>query len=102
MKIMLTIIYVSFFFFSNAQSTQNIFLKKKLDSIYVLDQKYREAQTALSKGGNADSIAALFGRSSKGLFMFLVNDMQRVDSLNMLDVKAIIKTYGYPGKSLVG
>ncbi|EHQ24933.1 hypothetical protein [Mucilaginibacter paludis] len=102
MRIALIIVLLSFFNFAHAQNTLNVSLKKKLDSIGVLDQKYREAQTILNRGGNADSVADLFGRSSKGLFMFLINDMQRVDSLNMLQVKAMINHYGYPGKSLVG
>ncbi len=87
---------------ARAQTKLNLPLKHKLDSIYVLDQKYRAALTALNSGGKADSIAALFNRPAKGLFMVLLTDMQRVDSLNLVEVQSIIKTYGYPGKSLVG
>ncbi|UEG52926.1 hypothetical protein LLH06_18430 [Mucilaginibacter daejeonensis] len=102
MRTTFTLILSAFISFVNAQHGPNLFLKRKLDSILMLDQRYREAQVALSKGANKDSIARMFGRSSDGLFMFLVNDMQRVDSLNMLEVEGIIKKYGYPGASLVG
>ncbi|WP_342644809.1 DUF6624 domain-containing protein [Mucilaginibacter sp. CSA2-8R] len=85
-----------------AQAQINLPLKHKLDSIYVLDQKYRAALTALNSGGKADSIAALFNRPAKGLQWFLISDMPRVDSLNMLKIRSVIKIYGYPGKSLVG
>ncbi len=102
MKTTLILILSVFISLAHAQHGPNVFLKKKLDSIYVLDQRYREAQAALSRGANKDSIARMFGRSSDGLFMFLVTDMQRVDSLNMLEVDGIIKKYGYPGASLVG
>ncbi|WP_256007472.1 DUF6624 domain-containing protein [Pedobacter deserti] len=67
-----------------------------------MDQKYRSALSALYEEGNADSIGAVFGRSSKDLFMVLLAEMKQVDSSNLIEVDGIIKTYGYPGRSLVG
>jgi hypothetical protein len=86
----------------SAQKVINKQLKQKLDSIYVLDQKYREATTKLNSGGNPDFIATSFHTTTIGLYLFLVNEMQRVDSLNLESIKHIFKQYGYPGKSLVG
>lgn len=100
--ILLVVILCSTYLSMNAQKVINKLLKHKLDSIYVLDQKYREATIILNNGGNADSIATCFHASKNGLFMFLVNEMQRVDSLNLEYVKQIYQQYGYPGKSLVG
>ena len=75
-----------------AQKGINKILKHNLDSIYVLDQKYREATIVLNKGGNADSIATNFHTVKSGLFMFLINEMQRVDSLNLESVNKSFKS----------
>ncbi|WP_207428017.1 DUF6624 domain-containing protein [Pedobacter sp. SYSU D00535] len=88
--------------FLNAQHRLNLNLKRELDSIYTVDQKYRGALSSLNQGANADSIAAVFGRPREGLDWFLMQEMGKADSANLVRVRGIIKSYGYPGKTLVG
>lgn len=99
---LLIVLLFTIHFSANAQKKINVSLKRELDSIYILDQKYREATSILNSGGNADSIAASFQTTKNGLFMFLINEMQRVDSSNFERIRLILSKYGYPGKTLVG
>jgi uncharacterized membrane protein YphA (DoxX/SURF4 family)/peroxiredoxin len=59
----------------------NLDLKKELDSIMVLDQKYRQSSELFHENWKAQNT---------------------IDSLNLIFVEEVFKTYGYPGKSLVG
>jgi hypothetical protein len=70
-SIIIIIVHISFF--SERTKKINEPLKRVLDSIYLLDQKYREATVILNNGGNAESIAASFQTTKSGLFMFLIN-----------------------------
>ena len=61
----------------NATPNVELDLKRQLDSIRVLDQKYR------ANGGDWDK-------------------QEIIDSANTIFIENVFKTYGYPGKSLVG
>lgn len=63
----------------NANPNLNLELKRQLDSIMVLDQKYRQDY-------NADTWKL----------------QEAIDSTNTAFIETIFKTHGYPGKSLVG
>ncbi|MFK5981412.1 MAG: DoxX family protein [Flavobacteriaceae bacterium] len=64
---------------SNALPNLNFKLKRQLDSIMVLDQKYR-----------SDNPGADWGKQ------------MAIDSSNTIFIEKVFKEYGYPGKSLVG
>jgi len=68
-------------------------LKIELDSIMVLDQKYRSQLNAVFNQ---------FGKDSKE-FKDLVEKQNDIDSLNLIYVENLIQKHGgYPGNSLVG
>lgn len=77
-------------------------LKHELDSIYVLDQHYRELMGAISTPRRADSLGAVFGVAGTQVNGHLIGLMLRVDSSNIRRIGQILRQYGYPGKSLVG
>ena len=80
----------------------NIHLKKELDSIYVLDQKYRELMQIKQNPKKADSLAKVYRVTADDLSGYLWKLQSDVDDSNMERVEAIVKQYGYPGESLVG
>jgi len=87
---------------SFGQTKINPGLKKELDSIYIEDQKYRELLFSDILRTRADSIAGLYNIPKSELPGYLMNAMQKADSLNMIRIEQIIDQYGYPGKSLAG
>lgn len=84
-----------------AQTVRNTSLKRELDSMYVLDQKYRELMS-MDMSSKGDSLAALFGVEKGALMSYFWKLQTSIDSSNLARVEQIIKSYGYPGKSLVG
>ena len=94
-------IFLTIHFNSFAQNI-NQKLKKELDSIYVLDQKYRELMQIKQDPKKADSLAKLYQVTTDNLSDHLWNRQSEVDESNMERVEAIVKQYGYPGESLVG
>ncbi|MFC5411581.1 DUF6624 domain-containing protein [Larkinella bovis] len=77
-------------------------LKKELDSMYVLDQKYRAYLSEYPNNKKlADSLMAVF-QVKENLGGALWRQQNRIDSLNLVRVKEIIQRHGYPGSSLVG
>lgn len=78
-------------------------LKQELDSMYVLDQRNREW---LAKLGNnqplTDSLSAVYKTDRAKLASVLWAEQVKIDTSNLNQAEAIIKQYGYPGKSLVG
>lgn len=74
------------------ESTLNMPLKQELDSMMVLDQKYRKMM---------DSVSTEFGWQSLEMGA-LWKKQNAVDSSNTIRVEEIIAEHGYPGKSLVG
>ncbi|HUC82366.1 MAG TPA: DUF6624 domain-containing protein [Flavisolibacter sp.] len=86
---------------TNAQNQLNIPLKKELDGLQALDQKYRKALSANMRG-KGDSLALVYGVKKEDLNDYLWKLQGELDSLNTVRVEEIIKDYGYPGVSLVG
>lgn len=83
------------------QHTINQALKKQLDSVMVLDQKYRDTLTLLMTPQKADSTAkklSLTVAQANNHYWHLQN---RLDSLNVVFIESVFKKYGYPGKSMV-
>jgi hypothetical protein len=84
-----------------AQGKLNLRLQQELDSIQVLDRKYRRL-IAATRSGKADSVENKLHLAKGQLFNYALTNMLRVDSSNIRRVEVIMQRYGYPGKSLVG
>ncbi|MDO7874936.1 hypothetical protein Q5H93_09350 [Hymenobacter sp. ASUV-10] len=85
-----------------AQTALNPRLKHGLDSIYAVDQRYRTLLFDSRVNRNPDSLARALGKSREELYPYLNKQLNATDAANQARVKAIIKQYGYPGKTLVG
>lgn len=85
-----------------AQTLPNPRLKRELDSLYTADQRWRLMLFDPRLSRRPDSLAAALGVSREALGPHIAGQMLRTDSSNMMRLRAIIKQYGYPGKSLVG
>ena len=85
-----------------AQTKPNLLLKHELDSLYEVDQRYRDMLFSLQLNRNPDSLAAALGVSKDEVNSAIMGRMIRSDATNLPRVQAILKQYGYPGKSLVG
>lgn len=80
----------------------NIPLKRELDSMYVLDQRYREY---LSKGTINPAVADSLKKALSirdNLMGNLWIYQNRIDSTNLIRLEEIIRQHGYPGTALVG
>jgi hypothetical protein len=97
-----TLLFICALTFARAQSKINLPLKHELDSMYVLDQKYREFLSAKLDSNKVDSLTKLYGVTKEGLTTHIWKLQTLVDSSNIKRVEAIINQYGYPGKTLVG
>jgi hypothetical protein len=86
---------------SYRQVQSNFALKAELDSMQMLDQKYRLALIANFKG-QGDSLAQVYGIKKGDLNDYLWKLQNEIDSLNTVRIEQIIDHYGYPGVSLVG
>lgn len=76
-------------------------LKRELDSLQILDQKYRAALIE-SMRGKTDSLVLVYSIKKEDLEKHLWKLQNKVDSLNTVRIEEIINEYGYPGISLVG
>ncbi|OGX87445.1 hypothetical protein BEN47_10400 [Hymenobacter lapidarius] len=85
-----------------AQSRLNPELKRELDSIHAVDQKWRTLLFDPRVNRKPDSIAAALGVTRESLPTYIPSQMLRTDSTNQVRMRAILKQYGYPGKSVVG
>lgn len=85
-----------------AQQKFNPVLKKQLDSVLVLDQKYRDTLTWLMTPGKIDSIPQLRSMSASKAMSHYWALQSHIDSANVVFVEKIFKSCGYPGKTLVG
>ena len=74
-------------------------LKAELDSIYYIDQLYREI---MMEPLRSDSLAKAEKLTSEGVQQRIFDKMNEIDSSNIERIKQVIQQYGYPGKSLVG
>lgn len=86
---------------SYGQTRLNLHLKKELDTLQMLDQKYRTDLVANMKG-KGDSLAIVYGVEKEVLNEQLWKLQGKIDSVNLTRVEEIISRYGYPGVSLVG
>lgn len=87
---------------ARAQTRLNAPLKRELDSIYTVDQRWRVMLFDRRISHRPDSLAAALGVPKTRLQPYVIGQMMRTDSTNLLRVRALVKQYGYPGKSLVG
>jgi hypothetical protein len=85
-----------------AQRVTNPRLKHELDSLYRVDQVYREALVGDNKQHILDSLAAAQQQPVEKMQQQLIGLMLQTDTTDMRRVRAIIRRYGYPGKKLVG
>lgn len=85
-----------------AQTKPNPRLKHELDSLYEVDQRYRALLFNPRLHRNPDSLATALGVSKEALNATIMDRMQRADVSNLARVQALLRQYGYPGKSLVG
>lgn len=91
----------SFVLVMNAQTVLHMPLKKELDRMQALDQKYRAALNA-NMSGKGDSLAIVYGVKKEYLDDHLWKLQGEIDSLNTARIEEIINEHGYPGISLVG
>lgn len=66
-------------------------LQKKIKEMFKEDQKWRRESINLENGKKSSFDEVTIGRN-----------MSRTDSLNLIKARSIIKTYGFPGYSLIG
>jgi len=102
MRFILSFVFILTISYPLTAQNINTRLKKELDSIYVLDQKYRELMSLAQKPKSADSLAKIYKVEKQNLSGHLWSLQSGVDESNMERVEAIVKQYGYPGESLVG
>jgi len=74
-------------------------LKVELDSIYRVDQVYRDILDSPQK---KDSLARAHSLSGQEVDQRIFDKMTEIDRSNSRRIKQIIEQYGYPGKKLVG
>lgn len=101
-KLVLVLLLLPTSLLAVAQSRLNPGLKRELDSIHAVDQKWRTLLFDPRVNRKPDSIAAALGATRESLPNYIPTQMLRTDSTNQVRVRAILKQYGYPGKSLVG
>jgi hypothetical protein len=83
------------------QTKLNTTLKKQLDSVMVLDQKYRDTLMLLMNPQKADSVAKSLSFNVGQATTHYWRLQNRLDSLNVVFIEATFKRYGYPGKTMV-
>jgi len=84
------------------QKPVNIALKHKLDSVMVLDQKYRDTLTQLMMPAQQKRIAAELKMSVAQANKHYWKLQGHLDALNLIFLEKLFVKYGYPGKSMVG
>jgi hypothetical protein len=101
-RTIITLLFMGAVAVTNAQNKVNLTLKHELDSMYVLDQHYRELVSVKLDSSKVDSLTKLYGIDKNNLTDHLWKLQTLADSSNVKRVEEIIKQYGYPGKALVG
>jgi hypothetical protein len=102
MKILIAFLLFSIAGEAMAQNKINFPLKKQLDSVMALDQKYREILTYLAQPGKRDSVAKSLSLSVNEANLHYWKLQNRIDSSNLAFIEKLFDKYGYPGKTLVG
>ncbi|MBF9236349.1 hypothetical protein I2I05_02970 [Hymenobacter sp. BT683] len=100
--IIMVLLLLSAAFAAVGQIRFNPALKRELDSIHAVDQKWRSMLFDPRTNRQPDSLAAALGVRKEELGSYISRRMLQTDSSNQVRVRAILKQYGYPGKSLVG
>jgi len=85
-----------------AQGRYQPALKRELDSIYAVDQRYRLMLFDPQHRQRPDSLARLLGVTRESLNEQIQRRLQHSDSTNLQRIRVILQQYGYPGKTLVG
>ena len=85
----------------NSKPNLNFELKNELDSIAILDQKYRKLMY-LPEGPEKDAEAQKVGVAPADFQSFIWQQQELLDSINLQRIEQILKTQGYPGKNMVG
>ncbi len=98
---LLALVWFSLSVVTNGQVKLNIPLKRELDSLQLLDQKYRSILSA-NMMGKGDSLAAIYGIKKENLNDYFWQLQGELDSLTIARVEKIINDHGYHGLSLVG
>jgi antitoxin component of RelBE/YafQ-DinJ toxin-antitoxin module len=80
----------------------NYSLKKQLDSVNTLDQKYRGQLMGLSSPHQNTAIAKKLGLTVNDALQHYWHLQNHIDSLNIIFIEKVMDKYGYPGKTLVG
>jgi hypothetical protein len=101
MKRTTTILFVFISGIALAQHRINVVLKKQLDSVMILDQKYRDTLTLLMNPQIVDSVSKHLKIAPTQAMNHYWAMQIRLDSLNIIFIENIFKKYGYPGKTLV-
>jgi hypothetical protein len=104
-QFMKPVIFILCLFISHATFSQqklNLPLKKQMDSVMVLDQKYREALTLLMEPSKKDSVAKSVSLSVANAMNYYWKLQHHLDSMNIVFVEQMFEKYSYPGKTLVG
>lgn len=99
-NITLLLLFISSITFGQLSINKN--LKKQLDSLIVLDQKYRGIIQELSDSLKKDSIASIYKVPFKKIDNYLWKLQTDIDSSNLVFIENVFALYGYPGKSIVG
>jgi hypothetical protein len=102
MRHFILLLFVCFFSLtSSAQSKLNLHLKKQLDSIIVLDQKYRDTLSLLMDPKTREPVAKSLSMTVSKAYNYYGAKQNIADSLNVAFIDGVFKKYGYPGKTLV-
>jgi hypothetical protein len=102
MKHFILLLAIGFFpFTSSGQSKINLHLKRQLDSVIVMDQKYRDTLSLLMDPKTRDAIAKSLSMTLSKADNYYGAKQGIADSLNVIFVEGVFKKYGYPGKTLV-
>lgn len=100
--VVLLLLLLSVAFAGRAQTRLNTGLKRELDSIYAVDQRWRVMLFDRRISRRPDSLAAALGVAKNNLQPYVIRRMMQTDSANLVRMRAILKQHGYPGKTLVG
>jgi hypothetical protein len=101
MKRFTLIIFLFSNLFACGQNKINLVLKKQLDSVMILDQKYRDTLTLLMNPQKVDSVSNHLSFAPGHAMNHYWALQNRLDSLNVIFIEGVFKKYGYPGKTLV-
>jgi len=87
---------------ASAQQKFNPVLKRQLDSVLALDQKYREILTYLMDPSKKDSVLKTLPVKPEEATGHYWKLQSQADSTNLIFIENVFNKYGYPGKTLVG